>query len=86
MKKKIIYLTIGILISGCTSISKVTDDSSFTGFTKSEIILKKQVLVCRDVPLEKENGSSIDYQLIYNVNLIEKCPIGETIESHGGQV
>lgn len=79
MKKTAISLTIYALISGCTSISNITNDPSFAKFAKSDITLNNQVLVCKDMPLHTGDGLSIEYQLIYNVNLIVKCPFGDTI-------
>lgn len=79
MKNTISFFMICLLLLGCTSISNISKDSGFSNFLGNEIVLKKQVLVCKDEPLKIEDGSSITHKLLYNVNLITKCPFGETI-------
>jgi hypothetical protein len=79
MKYATLYLGTCLLVSGCALISNISEDAEFSKYMHHEVVLNKQVLVCRGDPLETEDGSRIESEIIYNVNRENNCPFGETI-------
>jgi len=77
--KTYLCIVITLLLSGCTSISVVSDDAEFSNYKLKTIILGKPVLVCKDQALKTETSGVVEYRLVYNVNNLDKCFFGETI-------